>query len=182
MAPYGHIVWPLTSNEILINIINISTFKILDEWMKSWGIVFSLSRFPFPPSFLSPVRWGKENLPIIVNHRFPITLPRLFMPTSLPSSCSSLFLRFFFIFSFVRQEEHEVWRRDSTYMRNLTFDALVEFLTCHSLTNDNYGTTGRRIVSFYERSLVLSGTWCLVYMNVTRGFCVRCALRRISVE
>lgn len=42
-------------------------------------------------------------------------------------------------------------------MRNLTFDAPVEFLTCHSLTNDNYGTTGRRIVSFYERSLVLSG-------------------------
>jgi len=106
------------------------------------------------------------------------------MPTSLPPSCSLPFLRFFFIFSFVRRDRENT-KFDvaiaRTYMRNLTFDALVEFLTCHSLTNDNYGTMERHIVSFYERSLLLSGLG-ISYMNITRGLCVRYALRRDLVE
>lgn len=69
-------------------------------------------------------------------------------------------LSYDFSSSFLSLRDRENTKFDvaiARYMRNLTFDAPVEFLTCHNLTNDNYGTTECHIVSFYERSLVLSG-------------------------
>lgn len=121
--------------------------------------------------FLRLLSTREEKLPIIVNHRFPITLPRLFMlPLRLPPIRS---LSYGFSSSFLSLDatrRTEVWSCDSTYAKLNFWRASRIFHTSRDLTKND--TTVSCIMSFYKR-LFLPGcnVSCTIYKdNFTRIF------------
>jgi len=156
------------SREILINIINVSAFERRRGEGEAWRGSFSPSSLRSRPSsslaFPSRASFALDEgenspppaPPIIVNHRFPITLPRLFTLTlSLSLSLSLSLLSFLHLFPRRTRQGEAKFQVAITRVRNLTFDVSVEFLTRRRSTDDTaphcvtalYGIDGEKSVS-----------------------------------